>query len=106
MLPFENSGPRGMTSQHPKPRRPVAPEALQGDLVGPGDPRYGIIWANPERMSGVPCFYGTRVPVRTLFEYLEGGQSLDEFLAGFPGVTREMAVAVLELARDGLDRAA
>ena len=84
------------------PNRPLPPEALEGDLVRLDDPRFGIIWINPERMSGAPCFYGTRVPVRTLFDYLEAGDSLDEFLDGFPGVSREPTIAVLELARDGL----
>jgi len=58
----------------------------------------GIISVHPERLGGEPCFRGTRVPVKNLFDYLEGGDSLDDFLAGFPGVTREQAVAVLELA--------
>jgi uncharacterized protein (DUF433 family) len=80
----------------------VSAEALEGDLVRPGDPRYGTIWINPERMSGAPCFFGTRVPVQTLFEYLEGGDTLDQFLDGFPGITREQAIAVLELARQQL----
>lgn len=98
-----------MSLPTPSPRRNVPPEALEGDLVRPGDARYGVIWINPGRMSGEPCFFGTRVPVRTLFDYLEGGDTLDEFLEGFPGVTREQAVAALELAREGLlarDRAA
>lgn len=77
-------------------------DLLKGDLVGPDDPRYRLIWINPGRMSGEPCFFGTRVPVRTMFEYLEAGDTLDDFLDGFPGVTREQAVAVLELARKGL----
>lgn len=72
------------------------------ERVRPGDPRYGVIWVDPDRMHGEACFHGTRVPVRTLFEYLEGGEALDEFLAGFPEVTREQAVRVLELAREGL----
>ena len=67
-----------------------------------GIPLFGVIWINPQRLSGAPCFYGTRVPVKNLFDYLEGGESLVEFLAGFPGVTHEQAVAVLELARNGL----
>lgn len=61
-----------------------------------------IIWADPERMGGQPCFYGTRVPVKILFEYIEGGESLEEFLTGFPSVTRDQAVAVLEAARQHL----
>lgn len=53
-------------------------------------------------MSGTPCFAGTRVPVKNLFDYLEGGETLDELLDGFPGVTREQAVAVLERSRASL----
>src|SRR5438876_11890572 len=56
------------------------------------------IWVDPERMSGVPCFKGTRVPVDSLFTNLESGLSLDEYLDCFPDVTREQAVAVLEYA--------
>lgn len=93
-----------MGSQESKRRPSVPAEALEGDLVHPGDPRYGLIWINPERLSGAPCFFGTRVPIQNLFDYLEAGDSLDEFLDGFPGVTREQAVAVLELARGLLDR--
>lgn len=55
---------------------------------------------DPEIMSGTPCFAGTRVPVRTLFDVLEKGRTVDDFLAGFPTVTREQALAVLELAKD------
>jgi len=62
----------------------------------------GLIWTDPERMSGAPCFYGTRVPINHLFEYLEGDESLESFLIDFEGVTREQAVGVLELARKGL----
>jgi len=56
------------------------------------------IWVDPERMSGVPCFKGTRVPVDSLFANLESGLSLNEYLDCFPDVTREQAVAVLEYA--------
>lgn len=62
----------------------------------------GLIWTDPERMSGTPCFHGTRVPVSHLFEYLEGGESLESFLIDFEGVTRGQAVGVLELARKEL----
>lgn len=61
-----------------------------------------LVWTDPERMSGTPCFYGTRVPVKTLFEYLEGGQSLETFLEDFEGVSQEQADAVLRLAMDSL----
>ena len=62
----------------------------------------GVIWIHPKRVSGAPCFINTRVPIQNLFDYLEGGEPLDEFLAGFPPVTREQAVKVLELARIAL----
>jgi uncharacterized protein (DUF433 family) len=64
------------------------------------------IWVDPERMSGAPCFYGTRVPVESLFVNLEGGVGLDEWLEAFPSVTREQAVAVLEHARRSMFRQA
>jgi uncharacterized protein (DUF433 family) len=54
------------------------------------------ITRDPEVMHGTPLFRGTRVPVQTLFDYLEGGESLDDFLEGFPTVPRELAVQVLE----------
>jgi uncharacterized protein (DUF433 family) len=55
-----------------------------------------------EVLGGTPVFAGTRVPVRTLIDHLEAGDSLGDFLADFPTVTREQAVAVLEQARDAL----
>jgi uncharacterized protein (DUF433 family) len=51
---------------------------------------------DPEVMHGTPVFRGTRVPVQTLFDYLENGESLDEFLEGFPTVGRQLAIQVLE----------
>jgi uncharacterized protein (DUF433 family) len=59
-----------------------------------------IIHSDPDILGGVPVFVGTRVPVKTLYDYLEGGDSLDEFLNDFPSVTREHAIAALELARE------
>jgi uncharacterized protein (DUF433 family) len=61
-----------------------------------------LISASADRLGGEPCFTGTRVPVRTLIDYVEGGHALGEFLQDFPSVTREHAVAVLELARQAL----
>lgn len=55
-----------------------------------------VIYSDPEILGGTPVFQGTRVPVRTLIDYLEGGHPLAEFLEDFPSVTREQAVAVLE----------
>jgi len=65
-------------------------------------PEQSIIIRDPEIMSGTPCFRGTRVPFQALLDYLEGGETLDEFLDDFPGVTREMAVSALESAKDSL----
>jgi uncharacterized protein (DUF433 family) len=56
------------------------------------------IHTDPDILGGTPVFTGTRVPVRTLLDYLEAGDTLDEFLNHFPTVSREQAVAVLELA--------
>jgi len=57
------------------------------------------ITRDPEIMHGTPVFRGTRVPVQTLFDYLEGGETLEEFLAGFPTVPRELALQALEEAK-------
>jgi uncharacterized protein (DUF433 family) len=57
------------------------------------------ITRDPETMHGVPVFRGTRVPVQTLFDYLEGGDTLEEFLCGFPTVPREGALQALQEAR-------
>ena len=59
-----------------------------------------VIAKNREILGGTPVFRGTRVPIRTLFDYLEGGETLEDFLQGFPTVTRESAVAALEEAKD------
>jgi uncharacterized protein (DUF433 family) len=61
-----------------------------------------VIHSDPEIQGGVPVFVGTRVPVKNLFDYLEAGDSLDDFLKSFPSITREQAVAALELAREAL----
>ena len=59
-----------------------------------------VVQNDPDILGGTPVFVGTRVPVKTLYDYLEAGDSLDEFLNDFPSVTREHAVAALELARE------
>ena len=61
-----------------------------------------LITVDPEIHSGTPVFAGTRVPVKTLFDHLEGGDSLEIFLDDFPSVSRELAVALLERARAAL----
>ena len=58
------------------------------------------ITRDPELMHGTPVFRGTRVPVKTMFEYLENGECLDDFLEGFPTVSRELAVQVLEESKE------
>jgi uncharacterized protein (DUF433 family) len=57
------------------------------------------ITKDPDTMHGVPVFQGTRVPVQTLFDYLEGGDTLEDFLEGFPTVSRALALDTLEEAR-------
>ena len=61
-----------------------------------------VIAKNPNILGGTPVFRGTRVPVETLFDYLEAGEPLQDFLDGFPTVSRESALAVLEVARQFL----
>ncbi len=61
-----------------------------------------VVHSDPEILGGTPVFVGTRVPVQSLFDYLEGGETLDEFLRQFPSVKREQAVSALEQARDSL----
>ena len=58
----------------------------------------GVTHRHPEILSGTPVFVGTRVPVRSLFDYLEGGETLEEFLRQFPSVKREQTISVLDAA--------
>jgi uncharacterized protein (DUF433 family) len=57
---------------------------------------FSIISASPEIMGGTPVFAGTRVPLQTLLDYIKAGESIDDFLDGFPTVTREQVIALLE----------
>ena len=59
-----------------------------------------IVASSPEVMGGTPVFAGTRVPVQTLMDYIKGGESIDDFLDGFPTVTREQVIAFLEVAQE------
>jgi uncharacterized protein (DUF433 family) len=93
-FPVYNNGQRAL--------RAVDPDLLVGDAIQPDHPLFGLVWINPQRMSGEPCFFGTRVPLQTLFHCLEAGQSLDEFLADFAGVERDQTIALLDLASRGL----
>ena len=61
-----------------------------------------LITKSPGRLSGTPVFAGTRVPVQTLIDYLENGEPLEAFISDFPSVSREHAIAVLELAKSAL----
>ena len=58
-----------------------------------------LIASSPDVLGGTPVFSGTRVPVQTLIEYLEGGETIDDFLQGFPTVTRDQVIAFLEEAK-------
>lgn len=59
-----------------------------------------VIVKDPGILGGVPVFRGTRVPLKALFDYLEAGETLEEFLQGYPSVSREMAIGALEEAKD------
>jgi uncharacterized protein (DUF433 family) len=61
-----------------------------------------VVSSNPDVMGGTPVFQGTRVPVQTLLDYLEASETIDDFLEGFPSVSREQVIAFLEEAKDKL----
>ena len=65
-----------------------------------------VIHSDPDILGGTTVFVGTRVPLQNLIDYLEAGDSLDDFLDSFPTVTREQAIAALELAREALEASA
>ena len=81
---------------------PIDSKLLDGDKIQPGHPLFGLIWINPMRVSGAPCFYGMRVPIKNLFDSIAAGESWEEFLDGFEGVSREQALGVLDLASNDL----
>ena len=60
------------------------------------------VWVSPQRMSGTPCFRGTRVPIQSLIDFLEGGETIDAFLRLYPPITREQVLAVLDFANGQL----
>jgi uncharacterized protein (DUF433 family) len=64
--------------------------------------KHAVVCRSPDIMGGTPVFCGTRVPVQTLLDYLEAGDSIDEFLVGFPSVTRQQVIDFLEAAKDRL----
>ena len=65
-----------------------------------------VIHSSPNILGGTPVFVGTRVPLQNLVDCLEAGDTLDQFLASFPSVSREQAIAALELAREALEASA
>lgn len=82
-------------------RKLVKTAQIVGEWKVPGLEDYavrdnGIVWVDPERMSGTACFTGTRVPVRTLFENLADGLTLDEILGNYPSLTKDAALAALK----------
>jgi uncharacterized protein (DUF433 family) len=66
------------------------------------DNLFKVFHSDPEIMGGTPVFTGTRVPVQNVVDYLEGGESIDEFLAGFPTVKREQVIGFIEAAKENL----
>ncbi len=69
------------------------------------DPK-SVVHSDPEILGGTPVFVGTRVPVQNLIDYLAAGDNLEDFLHSFPTVSREQAVAALEVAREALEKLA
>jgi len=104
-------GERGSASRSCTSRCPRRTPCYWGPPAGNPRGRYTgvvmssetlVVHSDPEILSGTPVFVGTRVPVQSLFDYIEGGDTLDEFLRQFPSVRREQAIAALELARESL----
>ena len=63
-------------------------------------PSNEVIWVDPERMSGTPCFRGTRVPAQHLLDYIAGGSTIEEFLEDYPSVSREQVLQFLKLVKE------
>ncbi|MFN0010227.1 MAG: DUF433 domain-containing protein [Phycisphaerales bacterium] len=91
--------PEPPSSRMPLGFRPGRPA---GELIPPDSVLAPFISVDPARVSGEPCFKGTRVPVKILFDHLRAGDPMSEFLEGFPPVTAEQATAVIDLASMGL----
>lgn len=77
-------------------------EERDTELVPASDPRAPFISVDPERMSGTPCFVGSRVPIKHLWDYLEGNETLETFFDDFEGVPRESVLGALRLAYERL----
>jgi len=85
-----------------KPDPPVSEVSDDTEKIPAYDPRSALISIDPARVSGVACFAHSRVPLQILWDHLEEGISINEFLDGFDGVTREQATGVLRLALEKL----
>ena len=83
------------------PAPPFVSDGGRGTLLAMMDAKQ-IVHSDPEVLGGMPVFVGTRVPVQALLDYLEGGDTIEEFLDNFPGVSREQAIAFLEEASRAL----
>ena len=81
---------------------PVSVEARSYDPRVKDMNAKSVVSIDNEVMGGTPVFVGTRVPIQSLFDYLEGGETVDEFLRQFPSVGRKQAIAALELAKDSI----
>lgn len=97
MSPSKRSGMRRQSVGFEPPGEIRVPDRLQTERSSME--RESVIVSDPEILGGTPCFRGTRVPVDSLIDYLEGGDMLDEFLDNFPSVTRDAAIAALEEAK-------
>jgi uncharacterized protein (DUF433 family) len=75
---------------------------LLGDEIQPGNDLFGIVWINPARMSGAPCFAGTRVPVKSLVDHLNAGDCIETFLEDFPGVSLVQVTSLLARGGQGV----
>ena len=80
----------------------VPTQHAHGELIPPDSPLAPYISVDYGRMHGVPCFTGARVPIQHLFDHLRAGDSIDVFLDGFPPVTRQQVIGVIDLSAMGL----
>ena len=90
------AAPREHCTRYAPLQKPATLDRMTTALRFPED----VVHSDPERLGGTPVFVGTRVPVQSLFDYLEAGDSLEEFLHQFPSVRREQAISALDYARD------
>lgn len=82
-------------------QQPPKVEQEPGELLPPDSPLTPYVWVHPDRRGGTPCFRGSRVGIFQLFQYLKGGESIDDFLEAYPPLTRDHVQAVITLAEAG-----